>query len=264
MGRVEGKVALVTGAAVGLGCADAKMLAKEGARLIMTDIDVENGEAAAAAIRESGGDAVFFRQDASQEAEWIEIIDRIRDDYGRLDVLVNNAGFAVAESIDQCTLETFRRHNSVMNEGTFLGCKYALPLMAESGGGSIINMASVASHLGFPVYFAYSAAKGAIRSMTKALAVHCQWARNNVRVNSLHPGAIDTPRAGSQPGATRMTREERGKAYLTGRIGHVDEIAAGAAYLASDEASFMTGADLLIDGGFLAFKGSVDDLPAGN
>lgn len=245
MGRVEGKVALITGAAVGLGCADARMLANEGARVIMTDIDVENGEAAAEAIRDSGGDAVFIRQDASQEAEWIEIVDRIRSDYGRLDVLVNNAGLAVAESIDQCTLETFRRHNSVMNEGTFLGCKYALPLMAESGGGSIINMSSTASHLGFPVYFAYSAAKGAIRSMTKALAVHCQWKGNNVRVNSLHPGAIDTPMI-DQTIKELGLRDKKDLSPVVG-MGEPDDVANAVLFLASGESRWVNGAEIVVD-----------------
>jgi 3(or 17)beta-hydroxysteroid dehydrogenase len=245
VGRVDGKVALVTGAAVGLGCTDAQVLAREGARVIMTDIDTENGEAEAAAIRDAGGDAIFLRQDVSQEPEWVDVIDRIRSEYGRLDVLVNNAGLAVVEDIEQCSLESFRKQNTVMSEGTFLGCKYALPLMAESGGGSIINMSSIASHLGFPVYFAYSAAKGAIRSMSKALAVHCQWNKYNIRVNTLHPGAIDTPMVDQT--IKELGIEDKKDLSPVAGIGEPEDVANAVLFLASDESRWISGTEIIID-----------------
>ncbi|MFQ5983137.1 MAG: SDR family NAD(P)-dependent oxidoreductase, partial [Woeseiaceae bacterium] len=193
MGRVDGKVALITGAASGLGSADAAILAREGATVVLTDVNEDAGEAAAESIREAGGNATFMPLDVADEEQWQQVIASIRSEHGRLDVLVNNAGLVMMGTPEDCSLEAFRNQNAVMSEGVFLGCKHALPLMHESGGGSIINMSSIASHLGYPIYFAYSAAKGAVRSMSKALAVHCQMNGYKIRVNSLHPGAIDTP-----------------------------------------------------------------------
>jgi len=245
VGRVEGKVALITGAAQGLGVADARVLAREGAVVVMTDIKETEGEAAAAAIRETGGKATFMVHDASSEAQWQTLIQRIRDDYGRLDVLVNNAGIVVMATPEECTLESFRKHNSIMSEGVFLGCKHALPLMSESGGGSIINIASIASHLGYPVYFAYSAAKGAVRSMSKAIAVHCQMSGYNIRVNSLHPGAIDTP-------MVEETKKELGLENIEDLspvvgIAQPEDVANVVLFLASDESRWVNGTEIIID-----------------
>lgn len=245
MGRVEGKVALITGAAAGLGYADAELLASEGAAVILTDIDEAGVEAAAASIRETGGKASFLRQDVSSEEQWQEVIDHIRAEHGRLDVLVNNAGIVLMAGPEDCTVESFRKQNAVMSEGVFLGCKHALPLMHESGGGSIINMSSIASHLGYPIFFAYSAAKGAVRSMTKAIAVHCQMNGYNIRVNSLHPGAIDTP-------MVERTRAELGienKEDISPVVGIGDprDVANVVLFLASDESRFVNGSEILID-----------------
>jgi 3(or 17)beta-hydroxysteroid dehydrogenase len=244
VGRVEGKVALITGAAQGLGLADAKMLAREGAMVVMTDIQDEAGEAGAAEIREAGGKALFIHQDASSEDNWQAIIQRIRDEYGRLDVLVNNAGLVQMADPEECTLESFRLHNSVMNEGVFLGCKYALPLMNESGGGSIINMSSTASHLGYPIYFAYSAAKGAVRSMSKAIAIHCQMKGYNIRVNSLHPGAIDTPMIDK---ATEILGIENKADISPVGLGEPVDVANIVLFLASDESKYVNGSEIIID-----------------
>jgi 3(or 17)beta-hydroxysteroid dehydrogenase len=194
MSRLAGKVALVTGAASGLGKADATALARAGARVVVTDIDRSAGEALAADLeRLIPGGALFLEQDVRDEARWQAVIKATVEKFGRLDVLVNNAGVVVVATPETTTLEQFRFANAVMSEGVFLGCKHAIPAMRDSGGGSIINMSSVASHLGYPVFFAYSAAKGAVRSMTKAVAVHCQTMKYNIRCNSIHAGAIDTP-----------------------------------------------------------------------
>jgi len=244
LGRVDGKVVLITGAAQGLGLADAQMLSREGAAVVMTDIQDDAGEAAAEAIRESGGNATYWHQDASAEADWVRVIQDIRDSYGRLDVLVNNAGFVQMASPEECTLESFRVHSAVMSEGVFLGCKHAIGLMAESGGGSIINMSSTASMLGYPIYFAYSAAKGAVRAMSKAVAVHCQMNGYNIRVNSLHPGAIDTPMVAEA--AAILGVEDKADLSPVG-LGTPDDVANVVLFLASDESRFVNGSEIVID-----------------
>lgn len=244
MGRVDGKVALVTGAAQGLGLADAQVLAREGAKVVMADIQDEAGEAAAAAIRDAGGDAAYVHQDASSEDDWIGVVKDIRDQHGRLDVLVNNAGFVRMAGPEECTLEAFRIHNAVMSEGTFLGCKHALGLMAESGGGSIINMSSTASKLGYPVYFAYSAAKGAVTAMSRAIAIHCQMNGYNIRVNSLHPGAIDTPMVAEV--ASILGVEDKADLSPVG-LGAPEDVANVVLFLASDESRFVNGSEIVID-----------------
>lgn len=244
MGRVDGKVALITGAAQGLGHADAQVLAREGARVIMTDIQDEAGESAAAEIRAAGGDAIFMRQDVSSEAGWVAIIQEIKDDYGRLDVLVNNAGFVKIASPEDCTLDSFRAQNAVMSEGVFLGCKYAISLMKESGGGSIINMSSTAAMLGYPIFFAYSAAKGAVRSMSKSIAVHCQMNGYNIRVNSLHPGAIDTPMIDE---TTKVLGLENKSDLSPVGLGTPEDVANVVLFLASDESRYVSGSEIVID-----------------
>ena len=244
MGRVDGKVALITGAAQGLGLADAQVLAREGATVVMTDIQDEAGKAAAAAIRESGGDANYVHQDASSEDDWVRVVKDIRDQHDRLDVLVNNAGFVKMAGPEDCSLEAFRIHNAVMSEGTFLGCKHALGLMAETGGGSIINMSSTASKLGYPIYFAYSAAKGAVTAMSRAIAIHCQMNGYNIRVNSLHPGAIDTPMVAES--ASILGVENKEDLSPVG-LGAPEDVANVVLFLASDESRFVNGSEIVID-----------------
>lgn len=243
MGRVDGKVVIVTGAASGLGRADAEFLAAEGANLVLTDIDDAGGNALCEALKAAGHKAIYLNHDVRDEQRWQEVIDATDAEYGRLDGLVNNAGVVVIAMPEDTTLEQFRFVNSVMSEGVFLGCKAALPLLRKSGGGSIVNMSSVASHLGYPVFFAYSAAKGAVRAMTKSLAVTCQMLKDNVRVNSVHAGAIDTPMVQSANEALGIEPDPND---LVG-IGAPSDVAHMIVYLISDESRFVNGAELVID-----------------
>jgi 3(or 17)beta-hydroxysteroid dehydrogenase len=249
MSRMSGKIALITGAASGLGKADALRLAQEGATVVLTDID-DGGQAIAKQISESTGQQTrFFHHDVSDENRWEEIMAAIVDEFGGLDVLVNNAGIAFIATPEDTTLEQFRLANSIMSEGVFLGCRAAIPAMKLRGGGSIINMSSVASHLGYPVFFAYSAAKGAVRSMTKSIAVHCQMNDYNIRCNSIHAGAIDTPmvrNSFAQMGLDAPDPDKHDPADPVG-IGRAEDVANLVLYLASDESRFMNGAELMLD-----------------
>lgn len=246
MGRVEGKVALVTGGGSGLGAADCRRLAEEGARVVVSDINL----AAAQAVAESIGPAALaIQHDVSSEADWQTVVAEVERRFGGLHILVNNAGIVVVADPEETTLEQFRKVQAVMSEGVFLGCKYAIPLIARSGGGSIINMSSTASHLGYPPFFAYSAAKGAVRSMTKSIAIHCQQKNYKIRCNSVHPGSIETPMiqgAMGRPGEEQNVPEG---VLPAGAIGHPRDVANMVLYLASDESRFVTGAEFLIDNG---------------
>jgi len=249
MSRVSGKIALITGAASGLGKADAWKLAQEGATVILTDID-DDGQALAEKISASTGQQTrFFHQDVSNESRWEEIMAAIVHEFGGLDVLVNNAGVAFIATPEDTTLEQFRVTNSVMSEGVFLGCRAAIPAMKLRGGGSIINMSSVASHLGFPVYFAYTAAKGAVRAMTKSIAVHCQMNGYNIRCNSSHAGAIDTPMLRNSFVELGMEPPDPDKEDPSNSVGvgRAEDVANLVLYLASDESRFMNGAELMLD-----------------
>ena len=250
MGRVQGKVAIVTGGAQGLGRADCEALVREGAKVVVTDIKTAEGEALVAELNaRSPGSALFMQHDVRDEQRWQEVIARAVAEFGGLHVLVNNAGLVVPATPEDCTLEQFRLHNAVMNEGPFLGCKHAIPAIYKSGGGSIINMASVATHLGYPVFFAYSAAKGAVRGMTKALAIWCQMQKYNIRCNSLHPGATDTPMIAEANKLLGIPDE-----YYTQSgpgLGRPEDVANVVVFLASDESRYINGAELLLDNGLV-------------
>ena len=246
MNRVQGKVAIITGAAAGLGRADAIALVNEGAKVVVTDINETDGRALVDELNEQFPDrSIYLQHDVRNEARWQEVIAETVRHFGGLHVLVNNAGTVKMATPETCTLEDFRFQNAIMAEGVFLGCKHAIPAIKASGGGSIINMSSTASHLGYPVYFAYSAAKGAVRSMTKAIAVHCQQNKYNIRCNSIHPGAIDT----------QMVRDSSKELGLdmsvwdqtpTG-LGQPSDVANLVVYLESDESRFVNGAEIIID-----------------
>jgi 3(or 17)beta-hydroxysteroid dehydrogenase len=246
MGRVDGKIAIVTGAATGLGRADTEALVREGARVVATDINEPAGRELAERLNATHpGCVLFLLQDVRDEQRWNEVVQSCVAHFGGLHVLVNNAGVVVVATPESCTLEQFRFQNQVMSEGVFLGCRASIPAIRASGGGSIINMSSMASHLGYPVYFAYSAAKGAVRAMTKSVAVHCQTARYNIRCNSIHPGAIETQmvRDATRELGLEMSMWEQSP---TG-IGKPADVANVVLFLASDESRYVNGAEILVD-----------------
>ncbi len=261
MGRVEGKVALVTGGASGIGAACAELLAKEGASVVITDVQDDKGAALTKAITDAGGKARFFHHDVTREEHWVEILADVKSAFGRLDILVNNAGIAISSpDITAMTLEDFRRQQAVNVEGVFLGVKHGLGLMRAAGhGGSIINMSSVAGLKGSPTLAAYSATKGAVRLFSKAIAIECANAKDGVRVNSVHPGIIETPiwLAIVNPGETGSNAPTdldalSSMAVPLGVKGVPLDIAEGVVWLASDESRYVTGTELVIDGGLTA------------
>ena len=260
-GQVEGKVALVTGGASGIGEAVVELLAREGATVIATDIDELRGPEVAARITKAGGKAVFLEQDVTSEERWVEIVAEIAKRFGRLDVLVSNAGIGIAvPSITDMTLADWRKQNAINLDGVFLSVKHCLPLMRNTGGGSIIMMSSLAGLRGAAGLAGYSATKGGVRLFAKSIAMECASANDGIRVNSVHPGIIDTPIWGKIPtgaagnqGNAPIDPEERAQiATPLGRAGQAAEIASGVLYLASDASRYVTGTELVIDGGMNA------------
>jgi NAD(P)-dependent dehydrogenase (short-subunit alcohol dehydrogenase family) len=260
-GQVAGKVALVTGGASGIGQAVAELLAEEGASVIVTDIDELRGPEIVAGMAKAGHKAIFLPQDVTSEARWAEIIGEIETRFGRLDTLVSNAGIGIAvPSIVEMSLADWRRQTAINLDGVFLSVKYSLPLMRKTGGGSVIMMSSLAGLRGSPILAGYCATKGGVRLFAKAIAMECASFGDGIRVNSVHPGIIDTPIWGKIPtGATGnqgnapIDPEERAKvATPLGRAGQAVEIASGVLYLASDASRYVTGSELVIDGGMNA------------
>ncbi|MBA4792068.1 MAG: glucose 1-dehydrogenase [Phenylobacterium sp.] len=257
-GRVEGKVALVTGGASGIGRACAERLAAEGAKVVVTDVQDEKGEAVAGALPEG----LYLRHDVTDEDAWAKVVAATADRFGRLDILVNNAGIGLGGSVLEMSLADFRRQMAVNVEGVFLGVKHGLPLMRKSGdGGSIINMSSVAGLKGAASLAGYCASKGAVRLFTKAVALECAQAQDKVRVNSVHPGIIETPiwdtiigtggpGANAAPERSATLDAMAGMTVPLGMKGLPADIADGVLWLASAESRYVTGAELVIDGGF--------------
>jgi len=256
MGRLQGKVAIITGAAKGLGEADARMFAREGATIILTDMDADNGERVAGEI---GGSAEFQVQDVRDEQGWEDLIADVVSRHGKLDILVNNAGVVEPGTIETQTAEEYRFVMAVSADGAFFGCKYAVPAMKISGGGAIINMCSIASIVGEPIVVAYAMAKGAIESLTRSVAVHCANNQYNIRCNSVHPAGILTPMViGIGPkvvGRDDLRPASEGPAPSA--LGEPDDIANTVLFLASDESKFINGAAVRVDNAKSVMEGVV-------
>jgi 3(or 17)beta-hydroxysteroid dehydrogenase len=254
MRRVEGKVAIVTGAASGFGRETALLLANEGAKVVIADLNELKGEEVVEEIRREGGGAICVKHDVASEPSWSEVIRKTLAEFGKLDILVNNAGAMLVREIADTSLEEWGQIMSVNLNGVFLGVKYAIGAMKRSGGGSIINMSSVVGIVGTADdTAAYCASKGAVRAFSKAAALECSKEGHdyNIRVNSIHPGASETPLM--EPLLKDETlRKQLEKRLPIGRLGKPIDIAYGILYLASDESSFVTGAELIIDGGWTA------------
>ena len=247
--RLEGKVALISGAARGQGETEARLFAQEGASVVLGDILESEGEAAAAAIRENGRNARFIALDVTSEDAWISAVRFTVETFGRLDILINNAAIYARTLIVDTDIEEWRRIMDINMTGVFLGTKHAVPAMRESGGGSIINISSTAGLVGSARGSAYGASKGGVRLFTKYTAI--QHAPDGIRANSIHPGPVDTEMISDNLSTPEGRAESLARIPL-GRIGTVMDVAYGALFLASDESSFVTGSELVIDGGMTA------------
>jgi len=250
MSRLSGKVALITGGASGMGAATVRRFVAEGAAVVFTDIQVEKGEALAA---ETG--ARFIAQDVASESGWRDVMATITDRHGRLDFTMNNAGMLSYQNIEQVELETWHKVLGVNLTGVMLGCRHSIELMRQNSGGSIVNISSIGGFVGLAADAAYTATKGAVRLMTKSIAVHCAREKLNIRCNSLHPGSIDTPIL--HPATQASPDPEGFRQFLhnmapMGRMGTGEDIAGTAVFLASDDSSYITGTEILVDGGLLA------------
>ena len=264
--KLKGRVALVTGAASGIGRQAAGALAREGAAVMLTDIDDDGGAATVAAIRKAGGEASYLRQDVRSEEAWIAIVRATVEAFGSLHILVNNAGIGSGQLITEMSLEAWNNQVAINLTGVFLGVKHSVPAMRQTGiGGSIINISSVAGLQGSAGLAGYCATKGGVRLFTKAAAK--EFAADRIRCNSVHPGIIDTPiwtkidegglsatreALGTPPGANSIPVDAIAMASPLQRPGRPEEIANGIVFLASDDSSYMTGAELVIDGGWTA------------
>ena len=266
MGRVQGKVAIVTGAAKGIGAASAKALAREGSKVICSDMDEAGGEAMAVEIQRTGGEAIFVAHDVTDEAQWANVAKVAEDRFGGLNIVVNNAGIApTGGPIEDLELSDWRKLIAVDLDSVFLGCKYGIRTIKKSTEkgqkGSIINISSIMGMIGWTNTAAYNAAKGGVRLLSKCAALECAEAGYDIRVNSVHPGYIDTPLVRNAIAEGVSAQEGVGPNEMMellvmlhpiGRLGVADEIANMVLFLASDESSFVTGAEMVVDGGYTA------------
>ena len=244
--RLENKVALISGGDRGMGAVEAKLFVSEGARVVIGDILEEEGGRTEAEINESGGECLFVRLDVTSVSDWQQAVAATVARFGKLDVLVNNAGIYRTERVEDTSEELWEQVMAINAKGVFLGTKCAIPEMRKAGGGSIINISSVAGLVGNHMSAAYSSSKGAVRLFTKSTAI--QYAGEGIRANSIHPGTIETLMTAPML-ADEAYREDRVTRTPLGRLGRPEDVAYGVLYLASDESSFVTGSELVIDGG---------------
>lgn len=243
--KFNGRVALVTGGSSGIGKLTAVRFAEEGARVVIADIQEKAGESVAKLINSGGGDAMFIKLDVTSEEDWLNAVDKIIEKYGQLDILVNNAGIGDTDTIENTSYETYQNVVNVTQNSVFLGMKSCAAELKKTGNGAIVNISSIFGISGgFGNSPGYAAAKGAVRIMTKQAAL--EWAQKGIRVNSVHPGFVETPILGE------ADRKFLADATPMGRLGQPDDLATVIRFLASDEASFMTGTEIVVDGGYLA------------
>jgi NAD(P)-dependent dehydrogenase (short-subunit alcohol dehydrogenase family) len=248
--RLNGKVALVSGGASGMGQSEALIFAREGAKVVVADVLETEGRQVADKIKAAGGQATFVKLDVGKEAEWDKAVKATLEGFGKLDVLVNNAGISGTFDQDMLSTAAWDKLMEINAKGVFLGMKTAIPVMQRAGGGAIVNISSISGFVGQTgVHMAYNASKGAVRIMTKTAAV--QYAKDGIRVNSVHPGMMP-PMRSSKTSADPVWREKMIKAVPMKREGRVEEVAHAVLFLASDEASYITGTELVVDGGYLA------------
>ncbi len=247
--RLKGKVALISGGARGQGAAEAILFAKEGAAVVIADILDDEGKKLEAEINETGGQAIFVKLDVTSESNWKDCINETVARFGKLDVLINNAGILGQTLIEHTSVEEWDNIMAVNTKGVFLGTKHAIPEMRRAGGGSIVNISSIAGMVGSPRGSAYTTSKGGVRLFTKTTAI--QHAKDGIRANSIHPGPVDTEMIADNISTPEGLATSVARVPL-GRLGTVDDVAYGALFLASDEASYMTGSELVIDGGVIA------------
>jgi 3(or 17)beta-hydroxysteroid dehydrogenase len=250
--RLENKVVLLSGGASGIGAATARLVLREGGKAVLADRDEAKGRTLAG---ELGNGALFVPLDVTDEAAWQKAVATTVDTFGGLHGLLNAAGVGVRNTIEDCTLEDYRRVNDINSLGTFLGCKAAIPAMKQAGGGSIVNISSVLGLRGAPYSVAYCASKGAVRLLTKHVALHCAQMKYNIRCNSVHPGYVDTPMIAPRldvPVGNMTTRQWLEELHPLGRLGRADEVASMILFLLSDESTFSTGSEFVCDGGLTA------------
>lgn len=254
MGRVQDKVVLITGAASGVGKADAELMAREGAHVVLTDLNEADGNKVAEAIKAAGGSALFIKHDIANEADWIAVVTQTEETFGGLDILVNNAAILIGGSIEDTSLETWQKIQRINSDGYFLGCKYGYAAIKKRGGGSIVNMSSMAGIGGSSAFCAYSASKGAVTAMTRSIAAHSRYHHIPIRCNSIHPDGIKTPMVFNMPRDPKkpsIVRESNDPKRLMARFCEPQDIANLVLFLASDESRFINGAEYRIDNGYL-------------
>ncbi|QRG68652.1 SDR family NAD(P)-dependent oxidoreductase [Brevibacillus choshinensis] len=247
MARLEGKVAIITGGGTGIGKNTALRFAKEGAKVVVTDINLDSANETAAEIKDAGGSALAIAHDVSKEEEWQRVVAQTVEHYEKVDILFNNAGIYIIKPLAEIALSDWNRLMSINVTGVFLGMKHVMPVMAKQQAGSVINASSIAGLIGAPGHVLYGASKGAVRIMTKDAAI--EYAATGVRVNSIHPGYIDTGMVTYASEATKHSKEELAQGVPTGRLGTVEDVTNMVLFLASDEAAHVTGAEFVIDGG---------------